>query len=278
MENTNTNQKPVLSDRETSRETIIQWILRIGVAGCFIGHGAFGIITKSGWLPYFAVAGIGEETAWSLMPWVGTMDIAMGIMALIWPCRALFIWAGVWATWTALLRPLSGEPVWEFLERAGNYGVPFSILLVLGTSGSLFGKLPSKWSIDEKRRDLLALGLRTTTLVLLAGHAGLGLFTQKAGLAHHYAALGLEDPARFVPIVGAIEFFIAAFALILQRPSLFVGICIWKIATESLFFFSGSPFWEVIERFGSYAAPLALAILLWKQKERSERELQPVAA
>jgi hypothetical protein len=22
---------------------------------CFIGHGAFGIITKAGWLPYFAV-------------------------------------------------------------------------------------------------------------------------------------------------------------------------------------------------------------------------------
>ena len=34
-------------------------VLRIAAAMCFIGHGAFGIITKEGWLPYFAVVGIG---------------------------------------------------------------------------------------------------------------------------------------------------------------------------------------------------------------------------
>ena len=32
----------------------VHWILRVGAAGCFVGHGAFGIITKSDWLRYFA--------------------------------------------------------------------------------------------------------------------------------------------------------------------------------------------------------------------------------
>lgn len=259
--------------------TVLPWILRIGVAGCFIGHGAFGIITKSAWLPYFAVAGIGEDIAWPMMPVVGAMDIAMGIMALVWPCRALFVWAGLWATWTALLRPLSGEPVWEFLERAGNYGVPFAILLVVGASGSLFGRVQMTWpSLDERMRERLMLALKLTTVTLLVGHAGLGLFTQKAGLAHHYASLGFENAASVVPFVGAMEFSMVAVALLIPRPGVFLGICIWKIASESLFIVSGAPFWEFIERFGSYAAPLALGLMLWQRENRTERRLEPLAA
>lgn len=258
---------------------VLPWVLRVGVAGCFIGHGAFGIITKSAWLPYFAVAGIGEETAWSMMPIVGAMDIVMGILALLWPCRALYIWAGLWATWTALLRPLSGEPIWEFLERAGNYGVPFAILVVVGTSGSLFGRLPGVWpNLDEQKRERLFLVLRVTTYTLLAGHAGLGLFVQKAGLANHYAALGLGNATAMVPFIGAAEFFAVAIAVLLPRPGVFLGICVWKIATESLFVASGAPFWEVIERFGSYAAPLAVAILIYEHQSKGEPKFKSVAA
>lgn len=240
----------------------LPWILRVGVAGCFIGHGAFGIITKAGWVPYFAVGGVSEPLAWKLMPWVGSMDIIMGLLALAWPCRALLIWAALWATWTALLRPLSGEPVWEFVERAGNFGVPFSWLAVVGTDGSLFSRLPFSWPpLEPAKRKLLIWILRITTTLLLAGHGALGLLSHKAGLAKHYAALGVSNPAALVPAVGAFEFFLAALVLLRPRPGLFVGICVWKFSTECLFLVAGSPIWEVIERFGSYAAPLALMLL-----------------
>jgi hypothetical protein len=238
-------------------------VLRAGLAGCFIGHGAFGIMTKAAWVPYFAVGGIGEPLAWRLMPWVGTMDVIMGLLTLVWPCRALFIWAALWATWTALLRPLSGEPVWEAIERAGNYGVPFALLAVVGTGGPLFTRLPFRWSqLEPAKRRLLIWILRLTTAALLIGHGGLGLMAHKAGLARHYAALGVSQPAALVPAVGAFEFFLAALVLLRPRPGLFIGICVWKIATESLFLVAGAPFWELIERFGSYAAPLALVLLL----------------
>ena len=95
------------------------WLLRIAAAMCFIGHGAFGIITKAGWVPYFGVAGIPEAWAWKLMPIIGTMDIAMGLMALVLPNRWLWMWMSFWAVWTALLRPLSGDSMWEAVERAG---------------------------------------------------------------------------------------------------------------------------------------------------------------
>jgi hypothetical protein len=238
-------------------------ILRAGVAGCFIGHGAFGVITKAAWVPYFAVGGIHEPLAWRLMPWVGTMDIAIGILAFAWPCRALFLWAALWAGWTASLRPLSGESVWEFLERGGNYGVPLTILVATGTAGPLFQRLTFQWTrLNAKTENRLSWALRLTTICLLVGHAGLGLFIHKASLADHYAALGISQPAALVPAVGAFEFSLAA--LVLFRPSLnlLLGICLWKIATESLFLVVGAPIWEVIERFGSFTAPLALALLL----------------
>lgn len=82
-------------------------VLQTGVALCFIGHGIYGILTKAAWLPYFAVVGIDETTAWSLMRWVGVMDIAIGFLVFAWPCRALFAWAAAWAVWTAMLRPLA---------------------------------------------------------------------------------------------------------------------------------------------------------------------------
>lgn len=269
----------VASRSDEAAGLILPWVLRVGVAGCFIGHGAFGIITKAAWVPYFAVAGVPEPLAWKLMPWIGTMDILMGILALAWPCRALFLWAGLWAVWTALLRPLSGEPFWEALERAGNYGVPFAILAVTGTSGSLFGRLRMRWAdLDARREQLLAWVLQLTTATLLAGHAGLGLLSRKAGLAHHYEALGLASPAAWVPAIGAFEFFLAAAALLMRRPALLIFACCWKLATESLFLVAGAPIFEVIERAGSYTAPLALAYLVFVRRTNPRSSPAPSAA
>lgn len=265
------------SFRLDDENLILPWILRVGVAGCFIGHGAFGIITKAGWLPYFAVAGIPEPVAWELMPVVGTMDILMGICALVYPCRALFLWAGIWAVWTALLRPLAGEPFWETLERAGNYGVPFALLAVVGLSGPLWKKLPNRWTPppDEVTRRRLAWTLRMTTVLLLVGHAGLGLFSQKAGLAYHYESIGL--PLEITPVVGGFEFLLAAVVLLRPSPSFLVGVALWKLASEGLFIPAGAPFWEVIERFGSYTAPLALALLMRRDLPRVAPRAMPSA-
>lgn len=78
------------------------------MAACFIGHGAFGIITKAAWLPYFAVWGIPEPWAWRLMPIVGAVDVSIGILTLIRPVRAVILYMVVWGLQTAALRPLGG--------------------------------------------------------------------------------------------------------------------------------------------------------------------------
>jgi len=62
---------------------------------CFIGHEAFGIITKAAWVPYFAILGI---------PLRFRMEAR-----------------------TEAFRPLAGEPIWEFIERGGSYGAPLAL-------------------------------------------------------------------------------------------------------------------------------------------------------
>jgi hypothetical protein len=245
-----------------ARSSLIQWILRIGVAGCFIGHGAFGIITKAAWVPYFAVADVSETWAWRLMPWIGTMDIAVGLLALLWPCRALFMWAAAWGVWTALLRPLSGESCWEFWERAGNFGVPIAIVAVVGWSGAQLRLLPHRWpEISGTARGRLGWTLRFVTFALLAGHAGCTLMEARASFAHNYSAVWPHGLAGVVTAAGLVELAMAAGVLLRPSAGLLIGVCAWKVATEALFVFAGSPVWEVVERFGSYTAPLALALL-----------------
>jgi hypothetical protein len=61
--------------------------------------------------------------------------------------------------------------------------------------------------------------------------------------------------------MGAIEVALAMVVLLVPRPGLLAGVALWKIGTEMLYPMAGAPIWEWIERGGSFAAPLLLAIL-----------------
>ena len=264
---------------EQSSDSILPWILRTGVALCFLGHGAFGLITKKAWVPYFGVVGIPESWAWKMMPFIGAMDVAIALLAFIWPCRALFTWAAFWAMWTALLRPFSGQGWPEFFERAGNYGVPLAILVIVGLRRPWFARLPERGpEMPDVVRRRTILGLQLALAALLAGHSACALILQKPGLAHHYEVFGPANPAGVMLAVGWFEAALAVAVLVIRVPALVVFACAWKLATESLFLTSGAqaPLFEVIERGGSYIVPLALAYLLTHPLVSvSPRHLQP---
>ena len=98
----------------------LSWLLRLGIVGCFIGRGAYGLLTKEAWVPYFGVVGIKRAWAYGLMPWIGAMDVSLGVLMAIMPLPIVLLHLTVWGLWTATLRPLSGDTVWEMVERAGN--------------------------------------------------------------------------------------------------------------------------------------------------------------
>ncbi|OGF79243.1 hypothetical protein A2W54_02060 [Candidatus Giovannonibacteria bacterium RIFCSPHIGHO2_02_43_13] len=111
----------------------VQWILRIAVAGEFIGHGVFAIQGKADWIKWFAQFGVSDpSTAGTLLFWVGILDIAIALIVLFRPIPAVLLWAVVWGFWTALLRPIVGMPIWDFVERWANWGAPLALLISIG--------------------------------------------------------------------------------------------------------------------------------------------------
>ncbi|MDP2672551.1 MAG: hypothetical protein Q8O84_01945 [Nanoarchaeota archaeon] len=106
----------------------VEWILRIGIFGTFLGHGVFALLGKQSWIPYFTSIGFSESTALTLLPLIGSIDILVALFALIKPIRIVLIWATFWAVVTALIRPISGEPIWDFVERTANWAAPLALL------------------------------------------------------------------------------------------------------------------------------------------------------
>lgn len=116
----------------------VEWVLRIAVAGEFVGHGAFAIQGKKDWVGWFGTFGIADiGLATKLLFFVGIMDIALALLILVKPVRAALLWMAFWGFWTALIRPLVGMPVWDFVERWANWGAPLALLLIRGWPRSL---------------------------------------------------------------------------------------------------------------------------------------------
>jgi phosphohistidine phosphatase SixA len=174
----------------------------------------------------------------------------------------------VWAIWTAALRPLSGESVFEMLERAGNYGVPLAMLLMCWprTRREWFAAATPRAVAPDLQR-ALRTALVATTALLMLGHGALGVRGTPT-LMSHYAALGFSSGSSAIaaPLIGWVE--LAIVVVLLLRPSVAMGLALvaWKLATESLWLVAGAPAWEFVERSGSYAAPLALALLVGSRR------------
>ncbi|CAN5386187.1 hypothetical protein BH09BAC6_BH09BAC6_15530 [soil metagenome] len=240
----------------------VYYTLRFAAAMCFIGHGCFGIITKQIWCNYFGVVGIGHDMAYHLMPLVGGVDIAMGISLLIYPTRAVVFWLVIWGTITALMRPLSGEPVAEVIERAGNFGVPLALLILCGTGGrhikGWVTMMKPGTTVDAETLIRVTTCLKIVVFLLLAGHGWLNLI-EKQGILKQYATLGFADPVKTAHVVGLFELVAAVAVLIRPLSAVLLVLLVWKMGSE--LFYPQWEYFEWIERGGSYGAILALLLL-----------------
>ena len=283
----------------------LHWVLRISVALCFIGHGTWGIITKAGWLPFFASQGIPLDLAWNLQPLIGAFDILMAFLILWKPRRIILFWMFLWALWTAALRPLSGNlekfqvdgewlvrlatdsmnvakmQTWEFWERAGNWGPPLMLLLMGGTFAMKAKDWFSEYTeprLKESMVDTIFFLLRVTLALLLIGHAGFGFAVEKQMLIDHWQSIGIDANVDFIRMIGWYELGLGVFVFIFPIRSI-VWLClVWKLFTEFLYVPADTVagmgwvnIFETIERFGDYGVPLAMLYII------SYRQVNPDA-
>lgn len=106
----------------------IEWLLRIGVAGEFFGHGLLAIEGKKDWIGWISqLTKVDASTATTFLLVVGIADVIMALIVLVKPIRPLLLWMGFWGFWTALVRPLVGIGWLDFIERSANWAAPLAL-------------------------------------------------------------------------------------------------------------------------------------------------------
>src|SRR3989344_6606229 len=104
-----------------NKNTIL-WILRIAVAGEFLGHGVLALKGKEDWIGWLSKFGVTDTyIAIKILFIIGLLDVILAGLVLLRPIRLLYLWMAFWGFFTALLRPILGEPIWDFVERFANW-------------------------------------------------------------------------------------------------------------------------------------------------------------
>ncbi len=118
------------------RASAMGWVLRTTTALVLIGHGGFDFAMHKDWSGYAAAIGISPATVAGhpLTPLAGWFECALGLLVFAWPARGLLIFVFAWKIGTEALRPLAGEPIWEFIERGGSYGAPLALAWLQGAA------------------------------------------------------------------------------------------------------------------------------------------------
>ena len=98
-----------------------------------MGHGGYGaIVQKEVQMKHFASIGIDASIVDPLafIIAVGWMEIALGVAVLIRPLYSLLAFVLAWKLFTEFLFPMSGTPIFEWIERSGAYAAPLVLIFV----------------------------------------------------------------------------------------------------------------------------------------------------
>lgn len=109
----------------------ITYLLRLAIFLMFLGHGMFAIKGNPGWLVYLETVGFSLETSKKLITIIGFLDVIVAFIILLKPIKFVILWALFWTFSTALIRPISGESIWAFVERGANWIVPLILYLLI---------------------------------------------------------------------------------------------------------------------------------------------------
>lgn len=113
---------------ETAR--VLALVLRWTTGLLLIGHGGYGTYLHKPMLVQ-QVASIGQGHPQEVVTLVGLLEILLGIGILARPFGPVLLFVAGWKVLTELLYPLSGAPIWEFIERGGSYVAPLALYVLL---------------------------------------------------------------------------------------------------------------------------------------------------
>jgi hypothetical protein len=108
-------------------------LLRLTTGLLLIGHGGYGaFMHKQMLVDQYASAGLAviPIALPGLVGGIGWFEILLGLSVIVAPHPALLLFIFAWKIATETLYPVSGAPIWEFIERGGSYGAPLALWLL----------------------------------------------------------------------------------------------------------------------------------------------------
>jgi hypothetical protein len=60
----------------------------------------------------------------------GWLEVGLAVAVLAYPAWPVLVAALAWKLSTELLFPVTGDYVWEFIERGGSYGAPLALVIL----------------------------------------------------------------------------------------------------------------------------------------------------
>ena len=75
----------------------VRWVLRIAIAGEFLGNGIFALQGKKTFIDWIhQLAGVEIGTAATLLTLIGLADLLVALIVLVRPIRLVVLWASFW--------------------------------------------------------------------------------------------------------------------------------------------------------------------------------------
>jgi hypothetical protein len=122
---------PYRGPRTVVDRVLVGRLLLWTTATLLFAHGALQAITqKPSFATLYAAAGV-PPTALASIGWA---EMGAAVLVLIAPAPALLVAISAWKMASEALFPLSGSPIWEFVERGGSYAAPIALVLLHGKS------------------------------------------------------------------------------------------------------------------------------------------------
>ena len=88
----------------------------------------FALQGKKDWVGWFANFGIPDvNQATQILFFIGLLHLVVALIVLVKPIRVVLLWAVFWGFWTALLRPIVGQSILDFIERFANWAAPLAL-------------------------------------------------------------------------------------------------------------------------------------------------------
>lgn len=110
---------------------LIEYLLRLAVFLTFFGHGFVAVQGNLHWVGYLEFVGFSFDLSKNILTYIGVLDIFIALIVLLKPNKYIVLWAGFWAFLAALIRPISGESIWAFVERGSNWIVPLVLYIYI---------------------------------------------------------------------------------------------------------------------------------------------------